>query len=146
MEDKRPPYRATITDSGLIVFEHEPIVRRELAALAGKTVNVQVSKFRRTRTIEQNSLLWWSYGEALGEAVDLVELRTGLPVFKTRRQLHDTAKMWLLRKPVETNRGTLDLLGTTTTLNTQEFSDYLERFAAKMADLGVSVPSPNGGR
>ena len=96
-----------------------------------------------TRTVAQNRLLWATYGDAVAEGVELVELATGLPVFRSSEDVHGFAKLNLLRRPVMTNRGEINLLGTTTTLSTEEFSRYVEMLCAKLASYGVYIP-PRG--
>lgn len=111
-----------------------------LRALSGMRVVVEVKRVRDTRTIAQNRLLWHTYGEAVAEGVELVELASGKPVFQSSEDVHGWAKFLLLRRPVMTNRGELNLLGTTTTLSTDEFSKYVELLVAKLANLGVYIP------
>ena len=111
-----------------------------LHSLAGKRVHVEVRRERVTRTVEQNRLLWATYESAVAEGVELVELATGEPVFQTSEDVHAFAKMTLLRRPVMTNRGEINLLGTTTTLTTAEFSEFIERLVAKLAQFGVYIP------
>lgn len=111
-----------------------------LQALKGKRVVVTIKRERNTRTAEQNRLLWSVYGEAVAEGVDLIELATGQPVFQCAEDVHAWAKLNFLRRPVETNHGTLNLLGTTTTLSTEEFSRYVELVCGTLAKLGVYIP------
>lgn len=111
-----------------------------LQALKGKRVAVTIKRERDTRTAQQNRLLWSVYGEAVAEGVDLIELATGQPVFKCAEDVHAWAKLNFLRRPVETNHGTLNLLGTTTTLSTEEFSRYVELVCGTLAKLGVYIP------
>lgn len=140
-------FSGTVGQDGRIHFDSNVTMMSELRKLAaGMRVSVLVRVERPRRSTEQNRLLWHTYGEAVADGVDLVELSTGAPVFQTRQQVHDCAKMWFLRRPVVTNRGELDLLGTTTTLTTSEFSEFLERVVAKLAQFGVYVPPPGGGR
>ena len=112
-----------------------------LQALKGKRVVVTIKRERDTRTAAQNAHLWGHvYSEAVAEGVELVELETGAPVFRTLEDVHGFAKLNLLRRPVMTNRGEINLLGTTTTLTPAEFSEYVERLVAKLAGYGVYIP------
>ncbi len=112
-----------------------------LQSLKGKRVVVTIKRERNTRTAEQNAHLWGHvYSEAVAEGVELVELETGTPVFRTLEDVHGFAKLNLLRRPVMTNRGEINLLGTTTTLTPAEFSEYVERLVAKLAGYGVYIP------
>jgi hypothetical protein len=139
-------FEATADALGRLKFADPELAANELRALAGKRLRVEVKRAVNTRSIEQNRLLWLTYGDAVGEAVDFVELETGQPVFKTSDDVHAFAKLALLRRPVMTNRGEIDLLGTTTTLTTTEFSEYIERLAAKLAKYGVLLPQRGNSR
>jgi hypothetical protein len=112
----------------------------ELALLAGKLVVLSVKVVQDTRSLAQNRRMWAVYGDAVAESVDFVELATGQQVFQTRADVHGFAKLALLRRPVITNRGEIDLLGTTTTLTTAEHSTYMEMLFAKLAKYGVYIP------
>jgi hypothetical protein len=116
----------------------------ELASLSGKRVVLWLKQERTTRSLAQNRYMWAVYGEAVAESVDLVELATGLPVFKDRAAVHGFAKLNLLKHPVMTNRGEINLLGTTTTLSTGEHATYTEALFAKLAFYGVEIPEYGG--
>lgn len=133
-------FPATLDGLGRIRFDQPEVVAAELSKLAGKRVHVKVTREKLTRSIEQNRFLWGTYADAVAEGVDFVELATGLPVFKTRYDVHGFAKLALLRRPVMTNRGEISMLGTTTTLTTDEFSKYIEMLIAKLAQYGVQIP------
>lgn len=134
-------FAAVVDGQGRIRPDQPEAYHGLLHSLIGKRVNVEIRRARETRTVNQNAHLWGHvYENAVAEGVELVELATGLPVFRTREDVHAFAKATLLRRPVETNRGTIDLLGTTTTLTTVEFSEFVERLCAKLAGYGVYVP------
>lgn len=125
---------------GRIKYDEPELRAAELIQLAGKRISETIVRERVTRSIEQNNLLWHTYGEAVAEGVELIELASGLPVFRTSEDVHGFAKLNLLRRPVMTNRGEINLLGTTTTLSTDEFSNYVEMLCAKLAQYGVYIP------
>lgn len=133
-------FPATLDGLGRIRWDEPELAAAELSKLAGKRVTVKVTRERLTRTIEQNRFLWATYGDAVAEAVDLVEVESGSPVFRTREDVHGFAKLLLLRRPVMTNMGEINLLGSTTTLSTAEFSTYVEMLIAKLAQYGVRIP------
>ena len=138
---EQPRLPATI--DGLLRFKWDDpdTAQALLRGLVGKRVNVLVTRYRETRTAEQNRALWRGvYTEAVAEGVELVEIATGQPVFKSAEDVHAWAKLNFLRRPVMTNRGELNLLGTTTTLTPEEFSSYIELVVAKLAQLGVYIP------
>lgn len=133
-------FPAVIDGLGRLKFDAPELRQNELSRLVGKRVVEIVKREVLTRTIKQNNLQWAVYGEAVAEGVELVELATGLPVFQTSDDVHGFAKLNLLRKPVQTNRGEINLLGTTTTLSTTEHSLYIEMLCAKLASYGVYIP------
>lgn len=138
-------FAAQVDGLGRLRFDEPELRASLLASLAGKRVVETIKRERLTRTIQQNRLLWATYGEAVAEGVELIEVETGQPVFKTSDDVHGFAKLNLLRRPVRTNRGEINLLGTTTTLSTEEFSKYIELLVAKLAGYGVYIP-PQGTR
>lgn len=138
-------FPATVDGLGRMHFDSPEVRIAELSRLAGKRVVETIVRERLTRSIEQNKMLWATYGEAVAWGADLVELATGEPVFQSSSDVHAFAKLNLLRRPVMTNRGEISLLGTTTTLSTGEFSAYVELLVAKLAEYGVFVP-PMGER
>lgn len=134
-------FGAVIDGLGRIRPDQQEAYAALLQSLIGKRVNVEIRRERNTRTAAQNKLIWGHvYAEAVAEGVELVELATGLPVFKTSEDVHGFAKLNLLRRPVLTNRGEINLLGTTTTLTTDEFSKYVELLCAKLAGYGIYIP------
>jgi hypothetical protein len=133
-------FPATIDGLGRLKFDEPELVANELRKLAGKRVVVDVKRERLTRSIEQNRLLWSIHGEAVADSADWVVLATGQPVFENRDAVHGFAKANLLLKPTLTNRGEVNLLGSTTTLSTTEFSKYIELLCAKLAQYGVNIP------
>lgn len=133
-------FEATADAIGRLKWETPEAVSAELSKLAGRKLRVEIKRAVNTRSIEQNNALWWMYGEAVADGVEFVELETGQPVFQRREDVHGFAKLALLRRPVLTNRGEIDLLGTTTTLSTEEFAQYMERLVAKLAQYGVYIP------
>jgi hypothetical protein len=133
-------YAATIDGIGRLRFEQPELVAVEMSRLAGKRVSVIVKRDFDVRSLQQNKFMWAVYGDAVAEGTELVELASGLPVFKTREDVHGFAKVNLLRRPVLTNRGEINMLGTTTTLTTEEHARYMEMLFAKLAFYGVEIP------
>lgn len=134
-------YQGTADGLGRLRYDTPELAAAEISRLAGKRLTIEIKKERLTRTIQQNRLAWGHvYAEAVAEGVELVDLETGLPVFKTRMDVHGFAKRLLLSAPKETKFGTIHLLGSTTTLSTDEFTTYIEALCAKLAGYGVYIP------
>lgn len=138
-------FPAVVDGLGRLRFDAPELRATELAKLQGRRVVETIKREVLTRSIEQNRLLWATYGEAVAWSPDLTELATGQPVFRTSEDVHGWAKLNFLRRPVMTNRGEMDLLGTTTKLSTSEFSLYVEMLVAKLAEYQVFIP-PMGER
>jgi hypothetical protein len=132
-------FPARVDGLGRLVFDAPELRTMELSRLAGRRVVEVVKREVLTRTIEDNRALWGDYAEAVAEGPDLVDLGTGQPVFMTSEEVHGWAKLMFLRRPVETNRGRIDLLGTTTTLTRDELREYRNLLVAKLAGYGVYV-------
>ena len=133
-------FQATADAIGRLRWDTPEIVAAELSKLAGKKLRVEIKRAVSTRSIEQNSYMWAVYGEAVANGDSLIDVRTGLPVFQSRDDVHGFAKLNLLRRPVITNMGEINLLGSTTTLNSEEHAYYMERLVAELAGLGVYIP------
>jgi hypothetical protein len=138
-------FGASVDGLGRLKFDAPELRQHALAQLAGKRVVEHIKRERLTRTIQQNRLQWATYGEAVAYGVELVEVESGQPVFQTSDDVHGFAKLLLLRNPVMTNRGEINLLGSTTKLSTTEHSQYIEMLCARLAQYGVYVP-PMGER
>jgi len=93
-------------------------------------VEVRVKKYRKQRSTDQNSLYWmWLgiIGDDLGYDAD---------------ELHATFKAMFLTDLSKK----LPLVRSTTALNTQEFSLYLERIDRQASELGIVLPHPEDWR
>lgn len=140
-------YPAKADSLGRLRFDDPELAAHEIARLAGKPLRVEIALFRHRRSDAQNRMGWGHvYKEAVADAADWIISETGLPVFQTRDDVHRFGKLHLLVKPTMTNRGMVDLLGTTTELDTAEYNEYIERLCAKLAQNGVYVPPIGGGR
>lgn len=134
-------YQGTADAIGRIRYDTPEIAAAEISRLAGKRLTIEIKKERILRTQQQNKALWGHvYAEAVAESVELVDLGTGLQVFQCREDVHGFAKRLLLSAPKETKFGMIHLLGSTTTLSTDEFQDYTEALCAKLAGYGVYIP------
>lgn len=132
-------FPAVVDGLGRLRFDAPELRATELAKLQGKRVVEIIKREVLTRSIEDNRALWGDYAEAVAEGPDLIDLGTGKPVFMTSEEVHGWAKLMFLRRPVETNRGHIDLLGTTTTLTREELHEYRNLLVAKLAGYGVYV-------
>lgn len=95
-----------------------------------------ICKWGRTRTLSQNALLWVFYDWLMDDC--------GLKdEYATSEELHETFKAAFLSKKHFTPSGKIILkIGSTTTLNKQEFSDFLEKINNALIDWNGIDTSP----
>lgn len=102
-------------------------------------LEIIVRRLRATRSQQQNRY-WW------GVCVHLVSEHTGY----TPEEVHEIAKQMFIPKRLAVSDGNGEIKGefvmggSTRTLNTEEFSEFTERFKQWAAlELGVYIPDPN---
>ena len=96
--------------------------------LNGKKIMLSVSQFRPQRSLEQNKWYW-------GVAIPILSEALGYD----HDEMHDALKMKLLPKNLDTP---LPTVGSTTKLNTLEFSHFMDDVVRIAAELGVALPLP----
>lgn len=100
--------------------------KKYLSNLKSPKVVLMVKPFRKTRTNRQNAYYWFVLefiGEEIGENPD---------------DLHATFKSMFL-----TDRSrAMPIVRSTTTLNTLQMGEYLDKIIQKMAEMDIVVPSP----
>jgi hypothetical protein len=102
-----------------------------LAGIEGKRVTLKIDKEHKRRSDNENRYYW-------GVVIAIMSEYTGY----TTEETHEAMKWQFLRKPGE--KGMPDTVRSTTSLNTEEMEEYLERvrqFAAEK--LACYVPLPN---
>lgn len=100
---------------------------RHVATLDGKEVTASMEKRRKVRSLDQNSYYWKVVIGMLAEYCgDFPEA------------IHDACRMKFLTD----HSGKLPTIRSTTSLDTKEFSDYLENCIQLAAELGVVIPNP----
>lgn len=111
----------------------------ELARMRDCELRVAITRARATRSPQQNRWYW-------GCVVGLVAEHTGY----TPDEIHEIYKAKFIPKTLAIADGNGEVQdefvigGTTTRLNTLEFSDYCERIREWAADsLGVDIPDPD---
>jgi hypothetical protein len=109
------------------------ILDKWLMCLNGKEVEVVIKIRRNKRTIPQNSYYW-------GVVLDLIAESTGY----TTQELHEFFKRLFLKKVIKIGGVDYEVSESTSKLNTEQFSDYIEKikkFAVMKLDL--HIPSPD---
>lgn len=111
------------------------IVRR-IGELRG-LYRVEVVRYRPRRSDRQNRYLWPCFVEPFGEFLraqgeDLTDL-----------EAHGLMKSKFLRKTVEVGGERMDVVRSTTDLDTAEFNRYLDQLASWLAEMfDIQVPEP----
>jgi hypothetical protein len=103
---------------------------RDMAHLNGKRVEVELEKWRASRSGNQNRYYW-------GVVVALVSEWTGY----TPNEAHDMLRGLFLRKPG--TPGIPDTIRSTTDLSTAEFEEYMTAVRIWAGEHGVFIPQPN---
>ena len=132
-------YTGIVKPDGLHIFNRKAF-DRELEGLLGNKVEVCVQKKRRGRSVEQNAYYW-------GVVVPLVQ--SGLTDAGWqfgKQETHDLLKAKFLQiEKVNKDTGVvIKSVGTTTTITTTEFMDFVasvQQWAAEF--LNVQIPDPN---
>ncbi|MBI5402503.1 MAG: hypothetical protein HY959_03820 [Ignavibacteriae bacterium] len=121
-----PTFLADV-EKGQLNFKRLELFKTYLNNLNGQKVLVSVKKYYRSRSTKQNSLYWiWltCIGNEIGEEPE---------------DLHSTFKAMFL-----TDRSKkFPIVKSTTSLNTFEFMEYMEKIARKMADFNINLPNPD---
>lgn len=128
-----PVFRATV-QSGKLHISNGPAFSRYIGLLDGDVL-VSVQKKRRRRTLPQNR--WYQ-----GVILQLMSEKTG----STQDELHEAMKTMFNIKIITIGKRVVAIPGTTTTMNTADFSEFIERvraFAASELNLDIPDPDPN---
>lgn len=123
-------FQALIKDKK-ITFGNEAYARFHLGKLEGQKVLVEVNKVHNKRSLNQNAYYW--------VCLDIIAEHTG----HTSEELHRVFKgKFLPRKFVKLNNVEYQLAGTTTGLTKGQFVEYMLNISAEVAQMGVTLPSP----
>jgi len=121
-----PIFRGTIS-SGRFMPEQPAFWRMYRDGFEGKQVEVVLRKWRRQRSLPQNSWYWSCI--VMGLATE-----TG----HTSQEIHEALKHRFLSR-IE---GKLEITRSTADLTTAEFSEYCERCRVLAAEMGLSITNP----
>jgi len=96
----------------------------------GQEVTIKVEKQKKNRTLDQNAWYWAGVLPTVAEY-------TG----NSTEELHEIFKRMFLSPQFITYRDKqIKVPGSTTTLSTVEFSEYIEKVIAEAAGMGIIVP------
>lgn len=110
-----------------------PELREYLLNLEGNEVDVTVEKHRNKRSLQQNSYYF-------GVVIKILSDELGY----SRDEMHDVLKGKFLGELKKVGKTVIHYSRSTTSLNTQEFEDYLQQIREwASAELNVFIPLPN---
>ena len=118
--------------SQTLIIRNEEIRAAACRVIAGldleKPWRVKISPYKKNRSLEQNNYMWAMNTE--------IAKHTG----HTPEEIHEHCKRQFLAPRQIKVDGKITIYRTTTTLNTAEMSEYLERVQAwAQVDLGVAL-------
>jgi hypothetical protein len=119
-----------LTEKGELKVENKSKFQDYLLSLSKPDkptkIEIIVKRYRKKRSNKQNRYYWLCLnfiGNEIGEDPD---------------ELHDTFKAMFL-----TDRtGKIPIVRSTTKLNTMQFMEYMDKITRKMAETGITLPSP----
>lgn len=113
--------------NGELKFKLEDARKNYIKTLEGKEVEERIEKRKRGRTTSQNSYYW------------LILTFIGDQVGEDPEVLHNTFKAMFLKGQGKK----FPIVRSTTSLDTIEFVDYIEKIARKMTEYGIILPGPD---
>ncbi|MFH1052776.1 MAG: hypothetical protein V1779_17790 [bacterium] len=125
MKKLTPKFKGIVKDKKLHIYNSE-IFYKYLGSLECKEIQVIIKKWRKNRSTKQNSYYW------------LCLTHIGNEIGEDPETLHDTFKaMFLIDRSKR-----IPIVRSTTTLNTAEFFDYMEKIARRVAEIDIQLPNP----
>jgi hypothetical protein len=115
--------------NGRLKLDNREAFDRFTRLLDGKRVELQLRKFKRKRTLPQNSFYWAGVVSALAEHFGYERLE----------DMHYELRRLFLSVPIDEN---FAKVRSTTELTTEEFSQYMERCMQLAAENGVYIAFP----
>lgn len=131
MKKPIPQFRAEIK-KGKIEIEQRVAFNAYLKKLIGKKIYLIVKPISKIRSLNQNNYYW-------GGVLTPISEHTGHSI----EDLHELFKEMFLGRQEITWRGMKkNILTTTTSKNTSEFSEYTSKIISEVADMGIRIASP----
>ena len=113
-------------------FDNIVHLKQMLLEFKGKWIRVQFSNLRKTRSNDQNRYYW-------GVVVRMIADHCGYYGSEELDALHEE-----LKKIILPCHGKFNLPASTAKMNTEEFSDYVEKVRIYAAEnLGLYIPDPH---
>jgi hypothetical protein len=125
-----PIFQATVL-GGQIMFHRPKEVKEYIQTFEGKPVNVTIEKWKEKRTIQQNRWYWVCVVHLPAESFGYLD-----------EEMHEIYKSMFLKEEREIKGKRYELVRSTTSLNTEEFSEYIEKCRMWAANEGIVIPDP----
>jgi hypothetical protein len=116
--------------NGQLKLDNRPAFDRITRLLDGKRVELTIRKFRKKRTVPQNSFYWKAIVEVLAEHFG----------YERAEDMHYELRRLYLSTPINEQFARVK---STTELSTEEFSQYMERCMQLAAENGVYIAFPD---
>jgi len=118
--------------NGKLIIKHRERLVEQIRQFDGEVI-LTIDKAKKPRTRSQNSYYW-------GAVLETIADHTG----HTPNELHSYFKaQFLPRKDIVVKKRLVSAEGSTSDLSTKEFTDYIERIAADVAEMGITLPTPD---
>jgi hypothetical protein len=128
----KPTFAAEVLEDLTLRFINPAKLKQHLLPLKGQIVMVTAEKLRKHRTDDQNRYY-------RGVVLKLIGDHCGYRGSEELEELHQEMRRRFLPK-----RGCLNIPVSTTSLNTQEMTTYIEQIRTwAERELGVYIPEPN---
>ncbi len=116
-------------ENDVIVLDNKDRFRAHRKTLEGERIDLILRKRTSQRSDQQNKYYW-------AVVVAMISEATGY----TADEMHENLKRMFLSTKDEHG---LIRIGSTATLKTLEFKDYLDKIIRWAADMGIPIPEPN---
>ena len=126
---KHPVFFGNV-ENGKLTLDTPDLYEMYLGTLNGR-VRVDIGSHRKNRSLEQNAYYW-------GVCLTLASDNLGY----TTEELHDTFKAMFLKDRIIRQGRWLEIVRSTSNLDTKEMTNYIENVRRELAQLGIFVPSP----
>jgi len=137
-------FKFDISEQGKVEKIHQKTYFDDfLKQFAGKSVKVTVEKWKKQRSLQQNK---YYFGSLILQVIDAL-VENGYPRSELNAEIvHEMLKAKFLKKDLvsEITGDVINITGSTATLTTTEFMDYIDDIARWMAEyLGSVLILPN---
>jgi hypothetical protein len=126
MQQPAPIFRGKV-EKGKLRLDSPGSFQAALARLEGKQVALRVTKHHHSRSLSQNAYYWGVVIPLLAESCGYGD-----------EEMHDALKWKFLQR----HDGPMPTVRSSASLNTAEFSDYVEECRRLAAGMGVVIPDP----